>query len=391
MAGNRVGGGALVPEAPKSREWGVKAGLRSLIVVALSAGLFACERPASKDAAGPPAPGQPIVVAPAGEAPTSFSAIVKRVSPAVVSIDTLSVGQSMDPFGDQGPEGLFAPPGAVPVRRGAGSGFIISADGYVVTNNHVVEGAQEIVVTLADNRQFPARLVGRDPPTDLAVLKIAVKGLPYVSFARSALPEVSDWVVAVGNPFGLGGTATAGIVSARGREIGESYVSYLQIDAPINAGNSGGPSFDLEGRVVGVNTAIFSPTGGSVGIGFAIPADLAETVSGQLIRDGRVTRGYLGVGARDLTPALALRLGLSGRRGALIVAVAGGGPADGRLRPGDVVEAVGGKPVTTAGAFTRAIAETTPGSEVSLHILRGGRSLDVAVKLARRPDDAPGG
>ena len=369
----------------------MKTGMRSLLVALLSAGLFACERPGSKDAIAPPAPGQPIIVAPVGEAPTSFSPIVKRVSPAVVSIDTLSVAQDQDPFGDEGPEGLFAPPGAVPVRRGAGSGFIISADGYVVTNNHVVEGAQEIVVTLSDNRQFPAKLIGRDPPTDLAVLKIAVQGLPYVSFARSALPDVGDWVVAVGNPFGLGGTATAGIVSARGREIGESYVSYLQIDAPINAGNSGGPSFDLEGRVVGVNTAIFSPTGGSVGIGFAIPADLAETVTGQLIRNGRVTRGYLGVGARDLTPALALRLNLSGQRGALIVGVDDGGPADGRLKPGDVVEAVGGKPVTTAGAFTRSVAESAPGAEISLRVLRGGRPLDIPVKLARRRDDASGG
>jgi serine protease Do len=373
------------------REPGVKAGLKSLVVALLSAGLFACERPATKQAAAPPAPGQPVIVAPAGEAPTSFSPIVKRVSPAVVSIDTLSVAQDQDPFGDEGPESLFAPPGAVPVRRGAGSGFIISADGYVVTNNHVVDGAQEMVVTLSDNRQFPAKLVGRDPPTDLAVLKIAAQGLPYVSFARSALPEVGDWVVAVGNPFGLGGTATAGIVSARGREIGESYVSFLQIDAPINAGNSGGPSFDLEGRVVGVNSAIYSPTGGSVGIGFAIPADLAESVTAQLIRDGRVTRGYLGVGARDLTPALALRLGLSGRRGALVVAIAGGGPADGRLKPGDVVEAVGGKPVATAGAFTRSIAESAPGGEVALRVLRGGRPVDISVKLARRPDDAPGG
>jgi serine protease Do len=365
-------------------------GLRILSIAALAAGLLACERPAPKPEA-PPAPGQPIVVTPAGDAPSSFAPIVRRVSPAVVSIDTLAVGRGEDPFGEEGSPGLFDLPGAVPVRRGAGSGFIISADGYVVTNNHVVEGAQEIVVTLSDGRQFPAKLVGLDPPTDLAVLKVQAQGLPYVSFARSAMPQVGDWVVAVGNPFGLGGTATAGIVSAQGREIGESYVSYLQIDAPINSGNSGGPSFDLSGRVVGVNSAIFSPTGGSVGIGFAIPADLAETVTGQLIRDGRVTRGYLGVGARDLTPALALRLGLSGRRGALIVAIAGGGPADGRLRPGDVVEAVGGKDVASAGAFTRAIAESPPGSEVSLRVLRNRRPVDVAVKLARRPDDGVGG
>jgi serine protease Do len=366
----------------------VRAGLRSLCVAGLAMGLFACERrPAAPEP--PPAPGQPIVVAPAGEAPTSFAPIVRRVSPAVVSIDTLAVGGG-DPFGEdgEGAESIFGLPGAVPVRRGAGSGFIISADGYVVTNNHVVEGAREIVVTLSDDRQFPARLVGRDPPTDLAVLKIDATGLPYVSFARSALPAVGDWVVAVGNPFGLGGTATAGIVSAQGREIGESYVSYLQIDAPINAGNSGGPSFDLEGRVVGVNTAIFSPTGGSIGIGFAIPADLSETVTRQLIRDGRVTRGYLGVGVRDLTPALALRLGLRGRRGALVVGVSGDGPANGRLRPGDLVEAIGGKPITSAGGLTRTVAESAPGSELSLRVLRNGRPQEITVRLARRPDEA---
>jgi serine protease Do len=322
----------------------------------------------------------PAIATPAGDAPSSFAPIVRKVSPAVVSIDTLAVGQGGSPF-----PGL--PIGATPVQRGAGSGFIISGDGYVVTNNHVVEGAREIVVTLADDRQFPARLVGRDPPTDLAVLKIDAGGLPFVSFARQALPEVGDWVVAVGNPFGLGGTATAGIVSARGREIGEAYVSFLQIDAPINSGNSGGPSFDLQGRVVGVNTAIFSPTGGSVGIGFAIPADTAESVVRQLIRDGRVTRGYLGVGVGDLTPALAMRLGLQGQRGAVIADVAQGGPATGRLRVGDVVTAVGAQPVKGSSDLMRAVAGAPPGSDLALTLLREGRRVEVRVRVARRPDE----
>ncbi|HEY8617505.1 S1C family serine protease [Phenylobacterium sp.] len=337
-----------------------------------------CER------AAPPAAPQtsgPIVATPAGGAPDSFAPVVKRVSPAVVSVDTLSVGAA-EGFAAGLPPGL----GVVPVRRGAGSGFIISADGYVVTNNHVVEGAQEIVVALADGRQFPARLVGRDPPTDLAVLKIGAPDLPYVSFAGSALPEVGDWVVAVGNPFGLGGTATAGIVSAHGREIGEAYVSYLQIDAPINSGNSGGPSFDLQGRVVGVNTAIFSPTGGSVGIGFAIPADLAENVTRQLIQSGRVTRGYLGVGVADLTPALAYRLGVGGQRGALIAQVAPGGPAARQLEAGDVVVAVGGEAITGAGGLTRAIAGAQPGSTLSLSVLRDRQRREVQVRVARRPE-----
>jgi serine protease Do len=361
--------------------------VRTPVVVAmiLAAGVAACERPTAEPKAAAPAAGPVSVPAVSGRsAPDSFAPIIRQVSPAVVSIDTLAVGG--DPrawMQDMASGALMAP-----VRRGAGSGFLISADGYVVTNNHVVEGAQEVVVTLTDDRQFPARLVGRDPPTDLAVLKIDARDLPYVSFARSVLPEVGDWVVAVGNPFGLGGTATAGIVSARGREIGEAYVSYLQIDAPINSGNSGGPSFDLQGRVVGVNTAIFSPSGGSVGIGFAIPADLAESVVQQLIRSGRVVRGYLGVGVGDLTPALAARLGARGRRGAVIGEVAAGGPASGRLRPGDVVTAVNGAVVTGAGALMRAVAGAAPGSDLTLSVLRDGRPAEVRVRVAQRADQA---
>jgi serine protease Do len=347
---------------------------RWFLALALAAGLAACQRTT------PNAPAQPAVLAKG--APDSFAPIIRRVSPAVVSIDTLAVG------GEAGPLMQDLASGAViaPVRRGAGSGFLISADGYVVTNNHVVEGAQEVVVTLSDERQFPARLIGRDPPTDLAVLKIDAHDLPFVSFAKSALPAVGDWVVAVGNPFGLGGTATAGIVSAEGRDIGEAYVSYLQIDAPINAGNSGGPSFDLQGRVVGVNTAIFSPSGGSVGIGFAIPADLAETVVQQLIRSGHVVRGYLGVSVGDLNPALAARLGARGRRGAVIGAVAADGPAAGRLQPGDVVTSVNGQAVKGAGALMRAVAGAAPGAELTLGLLRDGRNAEVRVRLGRRPD-----
>ncbi|MCR5880047.1 S1C family serine protease [Phenylobacterium sp. J367] len=295
----------------------------------------------------------------------------------MVSIDTLSVGGAS----------MQLPPGLAPVRRGAGSGFIISADGLVVTNNHVVDGAQQIVVALADGRQFPARLVGRDPPTDLAVLKLDASDLPYVQFAADALPEVGDWVVAVGNPFGLGGTATAGIVSAHGREIGEAYVSYLQIDAPINSGNSGGPSFDLQGRVIGVNTAIFSPSGGSVGIGFAIPADLAQNVTRQIVETGRVTRGYLGVGVMDLTPALAFQLNIPGQRGALIAELSRGGPAASALRAGDVVTTVNGEAIIGSGGLTRAIAGAQPGSDLTLGVIRDGRKRDVTIRVARRPDD----
>ena len=326
------------------------AGLAAALVLA------GCDRAAPVNASSEPARSpSPAPVAFSGpiSTPGSFAPIIKQVSPAVVSIDTLAVGRPVNPW--LGREAV------APVRRGAGSGFIIAPEGYVVTNNHVVENAQEVVVSLADGRQFPARLVGRDPPSDLAVVKIDGGDLPFVSFARAALPEVGDWVVAVGNPFGLGGTATAGIVSGHGREIGEAYVSYLQIDAPINSGNSGGPSFDLQGRVVGVNTAIFSPTGGSVGIGFAIPADLAQTVTEQLIKSGRVTRGYIGVGVEDLTPALAAELGVRGRRGAVINGV-------------------------TAGGLTRSIAATSPGGRLMLSVIRNGRPSEVSLQVARRPD-----
>jgi serine protease Do len=354
------------------------------IACAAVALLTGCERGGSD----PGAKGGPIQVAPlaspGGRAPDSFAPIVKRVSPAVVSIDTLSVTDTATPWLELLPPGAA---GATPVRRGAGSGFLISADGYVVTNNHVVEGATDVVVSLADGRQFPARIIGRDPPTDLAVVKVEARDLPYVSFASSALPQVGDWVVAVGNPFGLGGTATAGIVSAQGREIGETYVGYLQIDAPINSGNSGGPSFDLQGRVVGVNSAIFSPSGGSVGIGFAIPSDLAERVTLQLIREGRVTRGYVGVGAQDLTPTLAMRLDARGRRGAVIVEVDPKGPAGGRLKPGDVVTAIDDAAIASAGGLLRAIAAAAPGQQVTLQVLRRGQPQTVAVRAARRAEE----
>jgi len=309
------------------------------------------------------------------------------VSPAVVSIDTLTPGGDPVPWVQETPQGTVEGL-ATPVRRGAGSGFFITPDGYVVTNDHVIAGAREITVSLTDGRQFPARLVGRDPPTDLAVLKVDAQGLPYVSFSRSAMPEVGDWVVAVGNPFGLGGTATAGIISAHGREIGEAHVSFLQIDAPINSGNSGGPSFDLEGRVVGVNTAIISPSGGFVGIGLAVPADLANEITQELIRTGHVSRGYLGVGIQGLSPAMAARLNVRGRRGAVITTVSPNGPAASALQPGDVVVAVNGMMLDGAGMLTRAIAGATPGSRLSLRVIRAGRTDEVTLTVARRPEGA---
>jgi serine protease Do len=339
--------------------------------------LPACATTASEPAAAATAP-MPVQGSP-------FAAIVKRVSPAVVSIDTVSPGGDPVPWIRETPEGTVAGL-ATPERRGAGSGFFITADGYIVTNEHVIEGAREILVSLSDGRQFPARLVGADVPTDIAVLKVAASDLPYVSFSTAPPPEVGDWVVAVGNPFGFGGTATAGIVSAQGREIGEAHVGFLQVDAPINSGNSGGPTFDLEGRVVGVNTAIITPSGGFVGIGLAVPADQAKAIADELIRTGRVARGYLGLGIQDLTPAMASRLNLNGQRGALIATVSPTGPSARALQPGDVVVAVNGEKVASAGTLTRAISGAKPGDRLALRVVRAGQTAEVTIVAAQRPD-----
>ncbi len=239
------------------------------------------------------------VFAPPPGAPLSFADIFDQVSPAVVSVNVTSRADTNVLRQIPGLEGLpfgIIPrgPGAgeeedeenLPTQLSAGSGFFISADGYIVTNNHVVENAEEIKVVLKDEREFEAEIVGRDEATDLAVIKIKGSNFPYVSFENDAVPRVGDWVIAVGNPFGLTTTATAGIVSAYGRDIGETFVDFIQIDAPINRGNSGGPTFDIYGRVIGVNTAIFSPSGGSVGIGFAIPAATADAITKQLISGG---------------------------------------------------------------------------------------------------------
>lgn len=328
--------------------------------------------------------GQPVIAAPS-TAPQSFSEIIDEVAPAVVSVHVLAARgagpPAASPFGL--PPGMQGSPNLV---SGLGSGFIISPDGYIVTNNHVIAGSREILVALGDDRELAARVVGRDEATDLAVLKVEARGLPFVSFENAARPEVGDWVLAVGSPFGLGGTATAGIVSAYAREIGEAYVTYIQTDAAINQGNSGGPMFDVHGRVIGVNTAIVSPTGGSVGIGFAIPADVAERVTGELIEHGRVTRGYIGASIQTLTPLVAQRLGLGDREGALIAEVSRSSPAAAAgLRPGDLVVAVDGQAVTTSTEFVRRVAAAKPGQELSLQVVRGGRARTLTVRAGVRP------
>ncbi len=270
----------------------------------------------------------------------------------------------------------------------SGSGFFISPDGYIVTNNHVVENATDIKVMLKDGREFKGTIVGRDEATDLAVVKVEGKDFPFVDFENSAKPRVGDWVIAVGNPFGLGGTATAGIISAYGRDIGETFVDYIQIDAPINRGNSGGPTFDIYGRVIGVNTAIFSPSGGSVGIGFAIPADVADTVAKQLIKAGSVSRGYMGATIQPVTPEIAASLGIPGKKGALVAELVPGQPADkAGVKPGDVVQAVNGQPVKDASELTRLVADTKPGDMMHLTILRGGKTITVDIRAGVRPSE----
>jgi serine protease Do len=276
--------------------------------------------------------------------------------------------------------------------QGAGSGFFISADGFIVTNNHVVANATKITVRMSDGRELPARLVGRDADTDLAVVKVEGSGFNFVSFEEAAEPRVGDWVLAVGNPFSLGGTATAGIVSARAREIGDSstpYTDYLQIDAAINRGNSGGPTFDIYGRVIGVNSAIFSPTGGSVGIGFAIPASIAKTVTDRLMSGQAIQRGYLGVKIQDLPDEYRGPLGLSDdQEGAYIAEVTPGGPAAASgLREGDIVVSLNGAPITTSTELTRRVAQVSPGDTLRVEIIREGRRQTLNVRSGTRPSD----
>ena len=337
-----------------------------------------------------------------GQTMPSFAAVVERVKPAVVSVkvkiedasarfdDSSSQMDNLPPqvreffkrFGDQN--------GAMPDHQrsrptiGQGSGFFISADGYVVTNNHVVENAKAVTVTTNDGKTLDAKVIGTDPKTDLAVLKVTEKGdYPFVSFAKEA-PRVGDWVVAIGNPFGLGGTVTAGIVSAEGRDIGNGpYDQYLQIDAPINKGNSGGPTFNLKGEVVGVNTAIFSPSGGSVGLGFAIPASTVDNVVGALEHGGAVSRGYLGVMIQPVSQDIADGLGLKAANGALVDQAEPGTPAaEAGLKAGDVITKLNGQLVKDAGDLTRQIGALKPGEKIEIAYMRDGSEKTVSITLA---------
>jgi serine protease Do len=345
---------------------------------------------------------QPILIeAPAG-APLSFADLIEQVSPAVVSVNVVSEQEradmsEMERFFERFRQG----PGAVPQEeepepetreaRSLGSGFFISREGYVVTNNHVVANATQIQIVLEDGRELEASLVGTDPQTDLAVLKVEESGdYPFVQFGSSAELRRGDWVVALGNPFGLGGTATAGILSADGRDLGNSnpYTDFLQIDAAINRGNSGGPTFDLFGRVVGVNTAIFSPTGGSVGIGFAIPSDLAMEVTSTLIEKGRVSRGWLGVTIQDVTEDMADARGLDMAEGAIVADLVANSPAKkSGIRRGDIIVEVNGQKVTDATSTTRIVGRLPAGSRNRFVVLRDGVRKTISVLVGERPED----
>ncbi|MBV9785294.1 MAG: trypsin-like peptidase domain-containing protein [Acidisphaera sp.] len=324
-------------------------------------------------------------------APDSFAPLVKRVVPAVVNI---AVTESVDPSDalSQIPSELRGTPFERQFRQrlgrrreqvlGAGSGFIVDPSGIIVTNNHVVGHANKIVVSLADGTELPAKLLGSDDLTDIAVIKVSAPGpLPYVTWGDSRQVEVGDWILAAGNPFGLGGSVTAGIVSARGRDIGAGpFDDFLQLDAPINPGNSGGPTFNMEGQVVGVNTAIVSPTGGSVGIGFAIPSQLASRIVTDLRDKGRIDRGWLGVSVADMPEG--------SHSGVGIADVDRTGPAArAGLRPGDVVTAVNGERVDSARTLIRAVSAATPGNAVRLTLRRQGRDMELSVTVGRRPGD----
>ncbi len=337
-------------------------------------------------------------------APLSFADIFEKVSPAVVSINVTSRAEPLAarripgfenfPFDilprGQGPgdgDGVDGP--RAPKQQSAGSGFFISSDGFIVTNNHVVDNAEEIKVVLKDGKELKGVVVGRDEGTDLAVIRVQGHGFPFVDFENSSRPRVGDWVLAVGNPFSLGNTATAGIVSAYNRDIGENFVDYIQIDAPINRGNSGGPTFDTYGRVIGVNTAIFSPSGGSVGIGFDIPADVASNITKQLMSGAKIRRGYIGASIQNLNDEMADSWGLGGRKGAVIADLVAGGPAQhAGVQPGDVVVAVNGHAVTSPNEMTREVAKVQAGDVARLDVFRAGKERIFDVHTGLRPSEA---
>jgi serine protease Do len=336
--------------------------------------------------------------------PVGFADIVEKVKPAVISVRVKMERPATANSDNNDQENPFPPgspferffrrfgmpemPNGPEVITGQGSGFFITADGYAVTNNHVVEHAESVKVTTDDGKSYTAKVIGTDPRTDLALIKVDGGSFPYVKLADST-PRVGDWVLAVGNPFGLGGTVTAGIVSARGRDIGAGpYDDFIQIDAPVNKGNSGGPTFDVDGNVIGVNTAIYSPSGGSVGIAFAIPADTVKNVIAQLRDKGSVTRGWIGVQIQPVTPEIADSMGLKQATGALVAEPQPDSPAvKAGIKSGDVITAVNGTPVHDARELARRIGTMAPGTTVTLNVIHDGQQKTVSLTLGTLPNE----
>ncbi len=385
------------------------------------------DSPAATAKPAPPAPapvGQPEPVTPTtkgGVPMPSFAPLVKRVMPTVVNVSVVQeIKSSAMPFqfgGPGGPEGPggeggggggpeqgpfggspFGPRGGDPFEQfrhffgeiphnfkqhGLGSGVIISSDGYILTNNHVVGGASEIRVKLSDQREFKAKVIGKDDKTDLALIKIEPKEqLPYAELGNSDTTEVGDWVIAIGNPFGFSLTVTSGIISAKGRALGGNYDNFIQTDASINPGNSGGPLFNTEGKVIGINTAIYSSTGTSAGIGFAVPVDLAKDIVDQLKEHGRVIRGWLGVEIQQVTPDLAQSFGLDKAEGALVANVVEDGPAaKAGVQRGDIILKFNGRPVPDEHHLPEMVAQTPINGTVPLEVLRNGKHLTLEVKV----------
>jgi serine protease Do len=341
---------------------------------------------------------QPTAAAPTRALP-DFSLLVEQNGPAVVNISTTERSQIAEGQGDPndpmaeffrrfgGPQGPQGPQG--PIRRGQGSGFIISSDGVILTNAHVVADASEVTVRLADRRELKAKVLGVDRRTDVAVVKVEARNLPAVRLGDPSRVRVGEWVAAIGSPFGLENSVTAGIVSAKSRTLpDESYVPFIQTDVAINPGNSGGPLFNLDGEVVGINSSIYSRTGGYMGLSFAVPIDVAIKVKDDLVRYGKVSRGRIGVAIQGVTQDLAESFGLDRPRGALVSTVEKGSPAErGGLATGDVILAVDGRAVDSSTDLPRIIGETRPGSTVSMQVWRQGTARDLRVPVAEAPAD----
>ena len=353
---------------------------------------------AAPDPAATAAPVNPPGTGLAAHTIPDFTSLVAQVKPAVVSITTkLQASPASDE--ETSPQQLPFPFNQFPFNQmnphmhaveARGSGFIVDANGTIVTNNHVVKDAKTVSVTLADGTKLAAKVIGRDPRTDIAVLKVdAAKPLPFIQLGTSAGVQPGEWVVAMGNPFGLGGTVTAGIVSASGRDIGAGpYDQFIQVDAPINQGNSGGPLFTQDGKVIGMNTAILSPSGGSIGIGFAIPSDMIRTVVAQLEQTGHVTRGYIGVEAQQISDTMAKALHLTASTGALIAGVQTDTPAArADIQPGDVITSVNGQAVKNPRDLAVDIAAVKPGDVAQLQLVHNGDSKSVSVKVGQMPNE----